>query len=162
MIRCRADAILESQDFFTSLGETDPSSSRHLLSHNDTGKTHYSTQKRPQLWNKDSLPCGTVPLYCHCPLLHCCSWMSLFVISHDSNFICGHVSTRVSDDNLYPHKTPLRSQQAHTQARMQQDRTTKLEAWNFPMYFLTAQHFSAFPVHTAIGGRKGPRWAFSE
>lgn len=36
MIRCRADAILESQDFFTSLGETAPSSSRHLLSHNNT------------------------------------------------------------------------------------------------------------------------------
>lgn len=36
MIRCRADAILESQDFFTSLGETAPSSSRHLLSHSNT------------------------------------------------------------------------------------------------------------------------------
>lgn len=36
MIRCRADAILESQDFFTGLGETAPSSSRHLLSHNNT------------------------------------------------------------------------------------------------------------------------------
>lgn len=36
MIRCRSDTILESQDFFTSLGETFPSSSRHLLSHNST------------------------------------------------------------------------------------------------------------------------------
>lgn len=72
---------------------------------------HSSTQMQPQLWNKASLPCRTVPLYCHCPLLHCCPWMSLVVICHDGHFNWGHVSAEASKDNWYLHKTPLSSSQ---------------------------------------------------
>lgn len=111
MIRCRTDAILESQDLFTSLGETVPSSSSHLLSQT----THYSKQMQAQLWNKAPLPCGTVPLYCYCPLQHCCSWVSLVVISYGGNFNFENVSTMVSDDNRYLHKNSCVPTHTHRQ-----------------------------------------------
>lgn len=114
---------------------------------------------RPQLWNKASLPCCTVPLYCHCPLLHCWSWMRLVVLSRDGqNFYCGHVSTTGSDEQWYPSEKHLcffiehtrRRARAHTHKNAA-GQDNKAGGLKFPMYVLTAAHFSAFPVSTAIG-----------
>lgn len=149
--RCRADA--EVTGLLSKPERNSPQSKQTSFVSQQHWTTHYSTQMQPRPWNKASLPCGTVPLYCHCPLLHCCSWMSLVVISHDGIFNCGHVSTKVSDDNWYLHKTPLRSKlRTHTWARMQQDRTTKLEGWNSQCM---SSLRSAFPVRTAIGRWEG-------
>lgn len=145
--RCRADARVTR--LLSQPGRNSPQFKQTSFVSQQHWTTHYSTQMQPRPWNKASLPCGTVPLYCHCSLLHCCSWMSLVVISHDGIFNHGHVSTKVSDDNWYLHKTLLRSHtHMHKNAAGQDNKAGGLE---FPMYVLTALHFSAFPVRTAIG-----------
>lgn len=64
-----AELTLESQDFFPRAGRNSPQFKQtSFVSQHWT--THYSTQMQPQPWNKASLPCGTVPLYCHCSLYY--------------------------------------------------------------------------------------------
>lgn len=104
--------------------------------------------------------CGTVLLYCHCSLQHCWSWMSFVVISHDGIFNGKHVCAKVSD-NWYLYKTLLRANQhtyIHKNAAGQDNKAGGLE---FPMYVLTALHFSAFPVHTTIERQEWGRWVVS-
>ena len=144
--RCRADARVTR--LLSQPGRNSPQFKQTSFVSQQHWTTHYSTLMQPRLWNKASLPCGTVPLYCHCSLLHCCSWMNFVVISHEGIFNCGHVSTKVSDDNWYLHKTPLRSNwhiHLHKNAAGQDNKAGGLE---FPMYVLIALHFL---FATAIG-----------
>lgn len=148
--RCRADARVTR--LLSQPGRNSPQFKQTSFVSQQHWTTHYSTQMQPRPWNKASLPCGTVPLYCHCSLLHCCSWMSLVVISHDGISNSGRMSKRVSDDNWYLHETLFAFQlpraHMHKNAAGQDNKAGGLE---FPMYVLTALHFSAFPVRTTIG-----------
>lgn len=114
--------------------------------------------------NKGSLPCWTVPLYCHCPPPHCCWWMSFVVISHDSTLDGGNAKSEVSDEARYLHKTPSHSwayayaracaRATHKNAARQDNKAGKLE---LSMYALTAPHFLFAQTRS---DRNGPLWAF--
>lgn len=136
MIRCRADAILESQDFFTGLGETAPSSSRHLLSHNNT------KQLTTAHWCIHS---SEIKPHYHVGLCLFIAIVLYYIVGHEwallSYLMMGKFlpadtwARKGSDDKRYPSEKHLcvsSSPHTHTQThtRMQQDRTTKLEGWN--------------------------------
>lgn len=97
--------------------------------------------------SKGSLPCGTVPLYCHCSSPHCCSWMSFVVIAHDSIFNSEHVKSEVSDESWYLHRTLLHSwARAHRHTHVHTHKNAvrqdnKAGKFKFSMYALTAPHF---------------------
>lgn len=97
-------------------------------------------------------------------MLDCDSLFSLFsttllvvnelccLTSHNGVFDCKHVSVTATDDNCYLHDTLLHANQhthMHKNAAGQDNKAGGLE---YPMHALTTLHFSAFPVHSAIGG----------
>lgn len=112
---------------------------------------------QPQLWNKASLPCRTVPLYCHCPLLHCwvmneprCLiswWAKILLWTREHNREWWAVIPFRKTPLLFIEHTRGRAH-THKNAAGQDNKAGGLK---FPMYVLTAARFSAFPVSTAIG-----------
>lgn len=80
--------------------------------------------------------------------------MSLVVLSRDGqNFYCGHVSSDTLQEKN--NNTPLlfiERARAHTHTHKNAaGQDNKAGGLKFPMYVLTAAHFSAFPVSAAIG-----------
>lgn len=128
--RCRADARVTR--LLSQPGRNSPQFKQTSFVSQQHWTTHSSTQMQPRLWNKASLPCGTVPLYCHCSSLHCCPWMSLVVISHDGIFSTGDTWSQkwvmITDTSI---KHPGVS--ANTDTHAQECSRTgqqKLEGWN--------------------------------
>lgn len=126
--RCRADARVTR--LLSQPGRNSPQFKQTSFVSQQHWTTHYFTQMQPQLWNKASIPCGTVPLYCHCALLHCCSWMSFVVVSHAGILNCGQVNPKWLMITHTFIKHPCVPTSTHICTRMQQDRTTMLEGWN--------------------------------
>lgn len=143
MIRCSADANHKTSS---------PVWEKHTFVSQQSWTAHQSAEMQPQLWNKSSLPWETVPLYCHC-----CSWMSLVVISHggDLNGVDTWAQKGVTITNrLVKHLLHFQPARTHIHKNAA-GQDNKAKGLKFPMYVLTALHF----LFTVVwGGGKGPCW----
>lgn len=78
-------------------------------------------------------------------------------------FDCGHVRTKVSDDNWYLHKTPSRFQLTHARTHAQECGRTGQQSWRAGIPDV-CPHCAAFLSiscsHSYRGGKKGPWRAF--
>lgn len=164
MISCKQMQSWRHSHKTTSLPaweKTDSSSSRHLLSHNTTEQL---TRPHRCSHSLEINPHDHVETVWDCASLLSLFFTTLLVM----NELCCHIMLEFSTANTWVQKWVMITHtfikhpsvptsthtQMHKNAAGQDNKAGGLE---FPMYALTALHFSAFPVRTAIGRQEwGP------
>lgn len=125
----------ESQDFFTSLGETVQA---HFCLTTVPNNSPICRDAAAALkYCKASLPWETVPLY-----FHCCSWMSLVVISQggDLNRVDTWAQKGATTTDMLVKHLCIFNQRTHIHKNAA-GQDNKAGGLKFPMYVLTALHF---------------------